>query len=166
MKPKVFVFLGVCLTVASLLFTTSTNQVIRVGAEPLSSHSVNEAFQHALTHVQRSYNLPGLTTLTWQADVDNHPDLAYATHHVFVNKAEMLSELQAQYALTPAHSGYRHDQLTVIVHAPDDQRLSHKVTIINAEQNVVWSGKIDVDGHVTEYQIPVSRLSGPTVPKR
>ncbi len=151
MKPRVLVLLGVCLTVASLFLTASTNQVIRVSAEPLSSHSVNEAFKHALTYVQYNYNLYGLTALTWQASVDNHPDLAYATHHVFINKAETVSELQAQYALTPAHSGFMRDQLTVIVHAPDDQNFSHKVTIIDAEQNVVWAGKIDVDGHVTEY---------------
>jgi hypothetical protein len=152
MRPKITVLLGVCLAVASLLLcSASNNPVNNVKAEPLTSHSVEEAFMHALLYIDQNYNLPALEDLAWMASVDNHPDLAYATHHEFINEPEIVGELQAQFAINPAHTGYTPEQLTVIVHASDDPHYSHKVTVIDSEQHVVWAGTIDVDGHVTEY---------------
>ena len=152
MRPKMYVALGICLmTVALLLGSCASNTSKLTLSEPLDIHSVQEALNHALVYTEKHYNLPGLTQLAWQASVDNHPDLSYATHHVFINKPEVLSELQARFANKPAHSGFVTDQLTVIVHAPDDPHLSHQVTLIDSEKHIVWSGKIDLDGHVTEY---------------
>jgi hypothetical protein len=152
MKPKRYVVLGVCLTVASLFLCSASNYPMSVSiAEPMDSHSVNGALVHALVYIEQKYDLPGLTQLAWNASVDNHPDLSYATHHVFTNKPETVSELQAAYAIDPTHSGFWTGQLTVIVHAPDDQHFSHQVTLIDAEEHIVWSGKVDVDGHITEF---------------
>ena len=152
MKPKMYVVLGLCLMmVASLLVSSASNSPRSILAEPLDAHSVNEALNHALVFAEQHYNLPGLTRLSWQASVDNHPDLSYATHHVFVNQPETIAELQAHFAINPAHAGFVTDQLTLIVHAPDDPHFSHKVTLIDSEKHIVWSAKIDIDGHVTEY---------------
>jgi hypothetical protein len=147
-----FVPLGVCLSVASLLLcSASIKPVIVPNNEPLTYHSVEQAFDHAMYFVSQNYNLTGLTNLAWKASVDNHPDLAYATHHVFINMPEMVGELQSQFALNPKHAKYMADQLTVYVHAPDDPHFSHEVMLFDGESHVVWSGKVDVDGHVTEY---------------
>ena len=152
MNPKMYVMLGVCLTAVASLFLCSGSSYPRIATvEPWDGHSVNQALSHALVYAEQHYNLPGLSRLMWEASVDNHPDMSYATHHVFINKPEVLSELQARFANDADHAGFAANQLTVIVHAPDDQQLSHKVTLIDAEQHVVWSGKVDADGHVTEY---------------
>jgi len=143
MKPKMKVLLGVCLAVTSLLLCSAA-------MEPLTSHGVEEAFDHALVYVDQNYNQPGLENLEWKASALG-PDMVSTTHHMFINKPETVSELQSQFAISPAHSGYMTDQITVIVHAPNDPHLSHIVTIIDSEGHKVWSGKIDVDGHVTEY---------------
>ena len=121
MKPKMYVVLGLCLMmVASLFLCSASNSPKTMPGEPQDSHSVNEAFMHALLYAEQHYSLPGLTRLEWEASVDNHPDLPYATHHVFVNQPETIAELQAHFAINPAHSGFVTDQLTLIVHAPDD----------------------------------------------
>lgn len=153
MKPKLHVVLGLCVTVASLLLCSASNSpmVMRSSMEPLTSHSVDEAVEHALVFIEENYNMPGLTRLTWEAGVDNHPDLNYATHHVFINQPEMFSEIQAHFAIDPTHAGFTAQQLTVYVHAPDDQRLSHKITLFDGEEHIVWIGTVDMDGHVTEY---------------
>ena len=152
MKPTMYVVLGIGLLVAVLLFNSSASSASSLSfSEPLDVHSVEQALNHALAFAERHYNLPGLSQVVWKASVDNHPDLSYATHHVFVNQPDTLSELQAQFAIDPCHCGFVTDQLTAIVHAPDDPHFSHKVTIVDAEKHVVWSGKIDMDGHVTEY---------------
>ena len=153
MKPKMKFFLGICIAVASLLLcsASSNNPVANARIEPLTYHSVDEAFNHALQYIDQNYYMPSLRHIAWKASVDNHPDLAYATHHVFINEPETIGELQAQFAINPAHSGFVTEQLTVIVHAPDDPRFSHKVTLIDSENHVVWVGTVDVDGHVTEY---------------
>jgi hypothetical protein len=152
MKPRGYVVLGVCLVVvASLLLSGASNRMNSYSAEPQDVHSVNEAFLHALAFAEQHYSLPRLTQQVWTADVDNHPDLSYATHHVFVNKPETVGELQALFAFDPDHSSFVTNQLTVIVHAPDDPHLSHKVTLFDGEMHLVWSARIDVDGHVTEY---------------
>ena len=119
--------------------------------EPNSGHSVDEALKHALKLVEAKYNLPGLTSLQWDASVDNTPDLSYATHHVFVNKAETLSEIQAAYAINPAHAGFTTRQVTIYVHAPDNQLFSHKISIFDGERHYQWIGTVDVDGHIAEY---------------
>ncbi len=152
MKPKMHVVLGLCLvTVASLLLFSASNGPKNASAEPIDAHSVNEALNHALIFAEQHYNLPGLTRLAWTASVDNHPDLSYATHHIFINQPETIGELQAQFAINPAHSGFVTDQITIIVHAPDDPHFSHQITLIDSEKHIVWSAKIDLDGHVTEY---------------
>lgn len=152
MRPRIYVVLGVCLiVVASLFLCSASNSPKTISSEPPDVHSVNEAFLHALAFAEKHYSLPRLTQQVWVASVDNHPDLSYATHHVFINKPEMVGELQGLFAVDPDHAGFVTDQLTVIVHAPDDTHLSHQVTLIDSEMHIVWSGKIDVDGHVTEY---------------
>ena len=143
MKSKMKVLLSVCLAVTSLLLCSAAR-------EPWTGHSVDEAFDHAMVYVDRNYNQYGLENLEWKAST-LAPDMIGTTHHIFVNTPETVGELQAQYAIDPAHSGYVTEQLTVIVHAPDDSRLSHVVMIVDSENHQVWSGKIDVDGHVTEY---------------
>jgi hypothetical protein len=125
--------------------------IMRSGMEPLTSHSVDEALNHALVFIEQNYNLPGLTHLAWTASVDNHPDMVNATHHVFVNQPETLSEIQAWFVSDPTHAGFTTRQLTVYVHAPDDQHFSHKITLFDGEEHVVWVGTVDVDGHVAEY---------------
>ncbi len=151
MKPTMYVVLGMCITVASLFLCSALNGPNLAPVEPLDVHSVNQALNHALVYAEKHYSLPGLTRLAWEGSVDNHPDLAYATHHVFINRPDVMSELRAQLALDPDHAGFATDQLTVIIHAPDDPHFSHKVTIVDSEMHVIWSGKVDVDGHVTEY---------------
>lgn len=124
---------------------------IAAALEPNSNHSVDEAMQHALRFVEVKYKLPGLTGLQWEASADNTPDLSYATHHVFVSKAETLGEIQAAYAINPAHSGFTTRQLTVYVHAPDAKLYSHKVSIFDSEAHIQWVGTVEEDGHVAEY---------------
>lgn len=146
MRPRMYGVLGVCVVlVASLLLSSSSTL-----AEPQDVHSVNETLAHALQFAEAHYSLPRLTQQMWIASVDNHPDLAYATHHVFVNQPETVGELQALFAFDPDHSTFTTDQLTVIVHAPDDPHLSHQVSLYDGEMHRVWSAKIDIDGHVTE----------------
>lgn len=152
MKPAMYVVLGICLLMAASLLNSSASSAASLSlSEPLDVHSVEQALNHALVFAERHYNLPGLDRIVWKASVDNHPDLSYATHHVFINKADLFSELQSRFAIDPCHCGFVTDQLTAIVHAPDDPHFSHKVTIIDSEKHVVWSGEIDMDGHVTEY---------------
>ena len=143
MKPKMKVLLGVCLAVTSLLLCSAA-------IEPMTSHSGEEAFDHALFYFDQNYNQPGLENLEWKASALG-PDMIGTTHHIFINTPETVGELQAQFAIDPAHSGFVTEQLTVIVHAPNDPHLSHVVMIIDSENHKVWSGKIDVDGHVTDY---------------
>ena len=151
MKPRRYVVLGMCLMMAASLFLCSASNSQRtVSSEPQDAHNVNEAFLHALAYAERYYSLPRLTQLNWTASVDNHPDLSYATHHVFVNQPETVGELQGLFAIDPDHSVFMSEQLTVIVHAPDDPHFSHQVTLFDGEMHRVWSAKIDIDGHVTE----------------
>jgi hypothetical protein len=151
MKPNIKVLLGVCMMVASLLLCSASHSpVVNAKIEPLTSHSVEEALNHALLYIDQNHRL-GLNNLVWKSSVDNHPDLIYATHHVFINLPETVGEIQAQFAIHPTHSGFVTEQLTIIIHAPDNQRFSHKVTLIDSEKHTLWVGTVDVDGHVTEY---------------
>ncbi len=159
MKPKVFVLLGVCLTVASLLFTNAFMNPIPVQAEPRDTHSVNQALGHALLYIEKTYNMNGLTRLEWQGGFNHQHDLYIATHEILVNKAETLSELQAQYANDPDHAGFTTEQLTLIIHTPANAQFSHQITLVDGEKHATWSGKIDVDGHVTEYTVQALRIN-------
>ncbi len=153
MNKHLFYTVGLILLVTTIFLSSSIySQPGNVAAlEPNSNHSVDEAMKHALRQVEVKYNLPGLTGLQWEASADNTPDLSYATHHVFVSKAEILGEIQAAYAINPAHSGFTTHQLTVYVHAPDEKLYSHKVTIFDSEVHVQWVGTVEEDGHVAEY---------------
>ena len=152
MKPGKYVVLGVCLIMAASLFLCSAANLPKtISHEPPDVHSVNETFLHALMFAEKHYSLPRLTQQVWAASVDNHPDLSYATHHVFVNQPETVGELQGLFAVDPDHSVFMPEQLMVIVHAPDDPHFSHQVTLFDGEMHRIWSAKIDIDGHVTEY---------------
>lgn len=153
MKPKLHLVLSLYLAIASLVLCGSSpyQPTYLFLREPVVGHSVMEAFNHALAVVETKYAMPGLTQLTWVESTDNHPDSFGATHHVFINKAETLSEIQAAYAINPAHAGFTTGQFTVYIHAPDDQQFSHKITIFDAENHTQWMGTVDVDGHCAEY---------------
>lgn len=154
MKHKFYVMLSLFLAMASVLLCSSApfQPAASPALEPIDSHSVGEALNHALAYVEKNYDMPNLSGLTWVSSADNHPDTIGATHLVFTNKAETLGELQAAYATNPDHAGFTTGQVTVYVHAPDDARNYHKITIIDAQNHTQWSGTIDIDGHCYEYK--------------
>lgn len=154
MKPKMDLIKSLCLVMTALLLCGSTpfQPSNLPQSEPIVGHSVEEALNHALAYTESKYDLHGLTQLAWIANTDNHPDMLNATHHVFISKAETLSELQAAYAINPAHAGFTSGQLTVYVHAPDNQLFHHMITILDTETHRQWVGTIDIDGHIYEYK--------------
>ena len=155
MKPKLFALVFTCIAVASLLLScTPAQPVIPItGNEAMMMPARTiEVRDQALKYIAENYKLPTLVTIAWQTCRDVCLDTGNAEYRAFTNKPETISELQAQYAIDPQHSVYTTAQWTVIVNEPHDALSDSRVTVINAENNVVWSGMVDVNGNVTEVK--------------
>ncbi len=154
MKPKLLVLLGICIAAAWMLLSCApANPVIPVtGVDSSMSRSAAALNVHnnALTFFTMKHNMAGLYNLNWDMAVAARPDQVDASHYIFTNQAETISELQAQYAIDPDHAGYSKAQLTAIVHVPNDQTAAYQVTIIDAESHTVWSGTLMPTGTLRE----------------
>ncbi len=154
MKPKLLVLLGICIAAAWMLLSCApANPVVPVTGADVSmirSASVLNVHSNALMFFTLKHNLAGLSNLDWESAIATRPDQVDATHYIFTNKAETISELQAQYAIHPNHAGYAKAQLTAIVHVPNEMTTAYQVTIIDAESHIVWSGTLMPTGTFLE----------------